>query len=94
MHKSVVDIFPSFSVPLEGEVSSMYCDVLGLITVGVGCLIDPVSMALPLAWRHEKTGELAPRPRHLSAAMRGGLRRIDHDERNSQTSTPREYDRG
>lgn len=52
MHASVLDAFPAFSIRFEGSASSMYCDVLGLITTGIGCLIDPVGMALTLPWRH------------------------------------------
>lgn len=59
MKAAVLAAFPSFSIPLEGEVSSMYCDVLGLITTGVGCLIDPITMALTLPWKHTATGEIA-----------------------------------
>jgi hypothetical protein len=59
MRFSVADVFPAFSTRFEGSVSSMYCDVLGLITTGIGCLIDPVVMALTLPWRHGQAGELA-----------------------------------
>lgn len=60
MHDSVRKAFTDFSVKFEGCVSSMYCDVLGLITTAVGCLIDPLPSALALPWKHEKTGALAP----------------------------------
>lgn len=52
MHKSVIDIFPSFSVKFEGRVNHMYLDVKGLVTTGVGNLIDPLngSKALKLPW--------------------------------------------
>lgn len=59
MHPPVLEIFPPFSTRFEGSVSSMYCDMLGLITTGIGCLIDPVGMALTLPWHHASTGELA-----------------------------------
>lgn len=59
MHKSVRDAYHAFSMPLEGRVRSMYCDVKGLITTGVGNLIDPMAAALQLPWKHEGTGVLA-----------------------------------
>lgn len=52
MHQSVIDAFPlRFSAPLEGNVRSLYADVRGLLTVGIGCLADPLSSALALDWR-------------------------------------------
>ena len=50
MHQSVLDRFVGFSVKFEGSVSSLYLDIKGLATVGVGCLCDPVSLALLLPW--------------------------------------------
>lgn len=50
MHQSVLDAFVAFSTPLEGSVPSLYADIKGLLTVGIGCLVDPVSLALPLPW--------------------------------------------
>jgi hypothetical protein len=58
MHQSVIDAFHAFNEPLEGRVPWMYCDILGLITTGVGCLIDPVGEALKLPWRY-RDGSLA-----------------------------------
>lgn len=52
MHKAVVDRWHEFSEPLEGRVHSMYLDVKGLVTTGVGNLIDPVGAALRLPWKH------------------------------------------
>lgn len=53
MHQSVYDKYHDFSRPLEGRVHWMYPDILGLITTGVGNLIDPISAALPLPWKHK-----------------------------------------
>lgn len=36
--------------PLEGCVPWLYCDVRGLVTTGIGNLIDPIGAALPLPW--------------------------------------------
>lgn len=52
MHQSVLDAYHRFSEPLEGRVLSMYLDVKGLVTTGVGNLIDPVGAALRLPWKH------------------------------------------
>ncbi len=48
MHQSVIDALPGFLEQYEGKVNFMYLDVKGLVTVGVGHLIDPVHMALKL----------------------------------------------
>lgn len=40
----------TFSAPLEGRVPFMYCDVLGLITTGVGNLINTPAQAEALHW--------------------------------------------
>lgn len=59
MHPSVIDAFPlKFSAPLEGCTRSPYLDVKGLLTVGIGCLIDPPETALTLPW--EIDGQPAP----------------------------------
>lgn len=50
MHQSVIDALVPFNTPLEGCVAWPYQDILGLVTVGIGCLIEPVENALPLAW--------------------------------------------
>jgi len=48
MRDSVKNIFPDFSKNFEGYVHWMYLDVKGLITIGIGNLIDPVSLAVYL----------------------------------------------
>lgn len=52
MHSSVLSIWHTFSEPLEGRVHCLYLDVKGLVTTGVGNLVDPVSEALKLPWKH------------------------------------------
>lgn len=60
MKHAVANAWHLFSEPLEGRVHSMYLDVKGLITTGVGNLIDPVSLAVQLPWKHANSGfELA-----------------------------------
>lgn len=49
MWKSVVDVLPAFTRPLEGCVLWPYQDVLGLVTIGYGCLIEPEALAAAVA---------------------------------------------
>lgn len=48
MRASVRDTFVRTMVQWEGEVPWMYLDIIGLVTVGIGNLIDPVDTALDL----------------------------------------------
>lgn len=50
MHDSVLKVFVAFSSPLEGVCRNLYADVKGLLTTAIGCLVDPMAMALPLPW--------------------------------------------
>lgn len=43
--------YHAFSAPMEGRVPTMYCDCLGLITTGVGNLINTPSEAEALPWK-------------------------------------------
>jgi GH24 family phage-related lysozyme (muramidase) len=66
---AVLEAFPKrFTEPLEGRVPSMYVDELGLVTIAAGCLIDPISAALPLRFTHAD-GALATRD-EIAAAWR------------------------
>jgi len=47
----VRDAFIRFSEPYEGRVRSLYADVLGLVTVGVGNLVDPIQNAIALPFK-------------------------------------------
>jgi hypothetical protein len=51
MRSSVASRFRAFNEPIEGVVNFMYLDVKGLVTIGVGNLIDPMSVALALPFR-------------------------------------------
>ena len=55
---TVRDEWCAFSKRFEGRVPYMYLDVKGLVTTGLGCLIDPVERALPCSWR-SLSGDLA-----------------------------------
>jgi GH24 family phage-related lysozyme (muramidase) len=61
MFPAVQSNFPAFSAKFEGRVAFMYLDVKGLVTVGVGNLVDPVTeaQALPFRFRN-KPGIAAP----------------------------------
>lgn len=52
MHDSVRDAFYGVNAPWEGVTTWLYLDVLGLVTVGVGNLVDPVEYALGLPFVH------------------------------------------
>lgn len=56
MHESVRECFIRFTEKWEGRISWPYLDVRGLVTVGLGNLIDPISLARGLPW------EIAGRP--------------------------------
>lgn len=56
MRQSVRDSFRPFTTSFEGEVPEMYTDVLGLVTCGIGNLIDPLPAALSLPWIHRASG--------------------------------------
>lgn len=51
MKSAVQAAWHSFSTPLEGRCLFMYADAKGLVTTGVGNLIDPVQYALQLPWK-------------------------------------------
>jgi GH24 family phage-related lysozyme (muramidase) len=56
MHQSVQNALYDFLKQYEGKVNFMYLDVKGLVTVGVGHLIDPVNMATKLEFRTKGGG--------------------------------------
>src|SRR4029453_7562541 len=58
-HTSIRDGFLAFSRPLEGRVPWMYLDIKGLVTTGVGNLIDPVGLASKLPFVHKGDGSPA-----------------------------------
>lgn len=50
MRAAVRDGFRAFTARFEGVCSWMYLDILGLVTTGIGNLIDSVGAALALEW--------------------------------------------
>jgi GH24 family phage-related lysozyme (muramidase) len=59
MYQSVADAFVAFSTPFEGRVNHMYLDIKGLVTTGIGNLIDPVDSALAVEFVHNGDGDAA-----------------------------------
>ena len=55
-----------FSIRFEGYVPWLYLDVLGLVTIGVGNLVDPLALALELPFVH-RDGSPASREEVWSA---------------------------
>jgi len=61
MYPNVQSQFRAFNEPFEGSIAYMYLDVKGLVTVGVGNLIDPVELATALPFRFKNnSGTGAP----------------------------------
>lgn len=53
MRQSVRDCWLGFTGPLEGAaISYFYADILGLVTINYGNLVDPISLALSLDMVH------------------------------------------
>jgi len=59
MFDSVQSVFITFNTRFEGAVPYMYLDVKGLVTIGVGNLIDPVQVAQALPFRFKNRPDIA-----------------------------------
>ncbi len=59
MFPAVQSDFPAFSAQFEGRVPYMYLDVRGLVTVGVGNLVDPITEAQALPFRFKNNPGIA-----------------------------------
>jgi hypothetical protein len=66
MRASAQAVWHKFSEPLEGRVYHMYLDVKGLVTTGVGNLIDTPQAAAALPWKRP-SGDPATRDEIVSA---------------------------
>ncbi|OFV81976.1 MAG: hypothetical protein A2Y78_00130 [Acidobacteria bacterium RBG_13_68_16] len=75
MNPVVRQAFRGYSEPLEGRVPWAYLDVRGLVTVGVGCLIDPIVLSTRLRWvigeRRADVAEVAADFRRVKALPAG-----------------------
>jgi hypothetical protein len=69
MYSSVQSRFRAFNESFEGSIPYMYLDVKGLVTVGVGNLIDPVELAVALPFRFKSNG-LRASPDQIAAEWR------------------------
>lgn len=56
---SVIANFVKIQTQWEGYLDYMYTDSIGLVTTGMGNLIDPVTRALQLAWYHRVGNSIA-----------------------------------
>lgn len=48
MHDAIPTVWIDYNQDLEGIVTTMYADVLGLVSIGMGNLIDPIELAVTL----------------------------------------------
>lgn len=62
MHAAVRAAFVAHTAPLEGMLPYLYCDTLGLVTTGLGNLVDPLQGALALPFRYKKVPAGAAHP--------------------------------
>lgn len=51
MRPIVLATFPSWSARFEGSTRYFYCDIKGLVTIGVGLLAEPLALVNGLAFR-------------------------------------------
>jgi hypothetical protein len=51
MHASARQAWQGFITKHEGNIGHMYLDTKGLVTIGIGNLIDPLSLATPLPFQ-------------------------------------------
>ena len=61
MQPAVRSAWRAFNQPFEGVASWMYLDIKGLVTTGMGNLIDPLPAALELPWKNDDD---TPAPRN------------------------------
>lgn len=69
MHDSVSAIFPEFSRRFEGYVHFMYLDIKGLVTTGIGNLIDTEASVRGLPFTDKASGARAT-PEQIAAEWR------------------------
>ncbi len=73
MRSAVRACFYAFNAPMEGEVNHLYVDVKGLVSIGVGHLVDPLAYAIQLPLKRSD-GTLASRDEIVAdwAAVKNG----------------------
>jgi len=67
MHPAIREVWVDYNQNLEGIVPGPYADILGLVTVGMGNKIDPVTDALGLPWMLLPSRRLATNDEVLAA---------------------------
>jgi hypothetical protein len=67
MFASVQSTFPAFSAKFEDRVPYMYLDIKGLVTVGIGNLIDPVAAAQALPFQFKNAPGSFATPDEIAA---------------------------
>ncbi len=65
MRQAVRDYFIKFSEPFEGAVYHMYLDMKGLVSVGIGNLIEPIQLGWNYPWRRQD-GTLASQSEYIA----------------------------
>jgi hypothetical protein len=70
VYPSVKAAFRAFNEPFEGVVPWMYLDIKGLVTVGVGNLIDPLELAVRLPFRLRAEPHTAASPAQIAEEWR------------------------
>jgi len=66
-YPTVQSAFRAFNAAFEGVVPYMYLDIKGLVTVGIGNLIDPVELAQALPFRWKNSPGSPATPEHIAA---------------------------
>jgi hypothetical protein len=61
MHRSASEYFEIVTAAWEGVVPWLYLDVAGLVTIGYGCLVDPLAIAVGLPFVRKLNGTAASR---------------------------------
>jgi hypothetical protein len=62
MHPSAQAAWQTFITRYEGNIAHMYLDTKGLVTIGIGNLIDPVSAALGLPFQFKASNRIRAAP--------------------------------
>jgi hypothetical protein len=80
MFTSVQNAFRAFSEKFEGSIPYMYLDVKGLVTTGIGNLVDPAGLALALPFRFKnKPGIATPGAPAMASQIAAEWQRLKSD---------------
>lgn len=87
MHASARSAWQGFITKHEGNIGHMYLDTKGLVTIGIGNLIDPLSLATPLPFQF-KIANRAGAPAGTTRDSTGDRDRMAVAEEPSQSDRP------